>query len=337
MTGNIMNATIRKIEYNLPDKVLTNRQLESEFKDWNAAKIEKKTGIRERHIAADDETALDLAERVCRSILTGDEKEKVDFLLYCTQSPEYYLPSGSCILQDRLGIKTSAGALDFNLGCSGYVYGLALAKGLITCRAASCILLVTAETYSKYIHPKDRNNRTIFGDGAAATIIEASEEKGILEFSLGTDGRGFQNLIVPNGGIKHRYDVNAEEIRDDSGNIRTDNHLFMDGPEIFNFTIEAVPRAFSDVLEKNNTSLEDVDYVIFHQANRFMLEYLRKKIGIPAEKYFLDMLHTGNTVSATIPIALKMSLDRGIIEKGHRVLVLGFGVGYSWGGTIVRL
>ena len=332
-----MGAKITNIEYYLPEQVLTNDQLAKEFSDWFPDKIEKKVGIRERHIVKEKETALDLAFNVSEKVLTNYDKSKIDILMLCTQSPDYYLPTSSCILQDKLGLKTNIGAFDFNLGCSGFVYGLAMAKSFINSKIAMNILLITSETYTKHIHSKDKSNRTIFGDAAAATIIEKSETEQIGEFALGTDGSGYKNLIVPNGGLRNRYNPNAQEIDDASGSIRTDNNLYMNGPEIFNFTIKAVPKVVLETLEKNNITLEDLDYVIFHQANKYMNEYLRKKINIPNNKYYLNLLHTGNTVSATIPIAIKDSLDNKLIKKGDKVLLVGFGVGYSWGGTIITI
>jgi len=332
-----MGARIINIEYYLPDKILTNNQLAKQFPDWSSEKIEKKVGVRERHIVREDETALDLALIAGKKILKNYDKDKIDFLLFCTQSPEYYLPSGACILQDRLGLNKNIGAFDYNLGCSGFIYGLALAKSLITSKIATNILLITSETYTKHIHPRDKGNKTIFGDAAAAIIIEKSEEEQIGEFVLGTDGSGYKNLIVPNGGLRNRYNPNSKEIDEGSGSIRTDNNLYMNGPEIFNFTIKAVPKVVSKTLEKNKISLKDIDYIIFHQANKYMNEYLRKKIGIPKEKYYLNLLHTGNTVSATIPIAIKDVLDNKLIKKGDNILLVGFGVGYSWGGTIITI
>ena len=332
-----MGVKITNIEYYLPEKIITNDQLAKEFLTWSSEKIEKKVGIRERHIVNEDETALDLALKAAEKVLKNYNKDKIDFLLFCTQSPEYYLPSGACILQDRLGLNKNIGAFDYNLGCSGFVYGLALAKSLIESKIATNILLITSETYTKHIHPKDKGNRTIFGDAAASTIIERSEEKQIGEFVLGTDGSGYKNLIVPNGGLRNRYNPNAQEIDDDSGSIRTDNNLYMNGPEIFNFSIKAVPKVVNETLKKNNTTLEELDYIIFHQANKYMNDYLRKKINIPKDKFYLNLLHTGNTVSATIPIAIKDCLDNDIIKKGDRILIVGFGVGYSWGGTIITI
>ena len=332
-----MSAKIVKVEYYLPETIITNDDLAKEFPEWSSDKIEKKIGIRERHIVKEDETALDLALKAGEKVLKNYNKDKIDLLMLCTQSPDYYLPTSACILQDKLGLKTNIGAFDYNLGCSGFIYGLALAEGLIFSNIATNILLITSETYTKHIHPKDKSNRTIFGDAAAAIIIEKSEEEQVGKFVLGTDGSGYKNLIVPSGGLRNRYDVNAKEIVDNSGSIRTDNNLYMNGPEIFNFTINAVPKVVSETLEKNNTTLEDLDYIIFHQANKYMNEYLRKKINIPKDKFYLNLLHTGNTVSATIPIAIKDCLDNNIIKKGDKILIVGFGVGYSWGGTIIKI
>ena len=309
-----MGASIQKIGIYLPKAVLTNDMLAQEFGDLNPEKVEKQTGIRERHISAENETALDMAEKAARNVLDGEDPASVDFIILCTQSPEYYLPTGACILQDRLGLRHDIGAIDIGLGCSGFVYGLALAKSFITANTARRVLLATSDAMSKHVHPRDRANRTIFGDGAAATIIDQSQSEGILQFSVGTDGSGYRNLIVPNGGLRHRYNPDAPDIDDGFGGIRSDNHLYMNGPEIFNFTIDAVPKVVAETLEKNQITLEDLDYVIFHQANKYIVDYLRKKIGIPKEKFYINLLHTGNTVSATIPMGLKDILVQGLIK-----------------------
>ena len=332
-----MAVKITNIEYYLPKKILSNSNLKEEFDDFNINKIEKIVGIKERHIVKKDETALDLALKVAKKVLKNYNKDKIDFLIFCTQSPEYYLPSGACILQDRLRLKTDIGAFDYNLGCSGFIYGLAIAKGLIGSNIASSILLITSDIISKYINSKDKSNRTVFGDAAAAIIVEKSETEQIGEFVLGTDGSGYKNIIVPNGGLRNRYDPNAKEVDDSSGSIRTDNNLHMNGPEIFNFTIKTVPKVVSETLKKNNIILENLDYVIFHQVNKYILEYLRKKIGISEDKFYINLLHTGNTSSSTIPIGIKDSLNKNVIKKGSKILIVGFGVGYSWGGTVITI
>lgn len=328
---------ISNVEYYLPKNILDNAQLEKEFPEWNSEKIAEKTGIKQRHIAAKDQTALDLGLRAAEQLLESFEKDKIDFILLCTQSPDYFFPTGACILQDRLGLKKNIGALDFNLGCSGFVYGLALAKGLIHTNVANNVLLITAETYSKHINPKDKANRSIFGDGAAACIVSESETEKIFDFELGTDGSGMNNLIVQNGGFRNKFNSLESDIFEEGNFVRNENNLYMNGPEIFNFTIANIPGLVNRVLEKNQLTIETIDYVIFHQANKFMLDYLRKKIKIAPEKFYQNMENTGNTVSATIPIALKDCIDKNIISYGDKVLLCGFGVGYSWGATVIEL
>jgi 3-oxoacyl-[acyl-carrier-protein] synthase III len=318
-----MGSAIHSVATFLPETTLTNDDLEREFPDWSGSKIEKKVGIRSRHISASDQTALDLGFEAAQKVLRNFNREKIEFLIFCTQSPDYFLPTGACILQNRLGLNTSTGAFDFNLGCSGYVYGLNIAKSLIASETAEHILLITADTYSKHLKETDVANRSIFGDGAAATIVSHSENEKIKQCVLGSDGAGAENLIVRGNAFrKNPYD--------DVG-----CHLHMDGAEIFNFTIESVPKLVNAVLKKNELVMDDLDYVIFHQANSFILNHLRKKIKIPSEKFYVNMATTGNTVSATIGIALKDAFDQGAVKEGDKVLLVGFGVGYSWGATIV--
>lgn len=326
---------ISAIDYYLPEKIYTNEELEKDFPEWNSEKIEEKVGIKQRHIASDSETALDLAVKSCEKIFTTRDKNTIDFILFCTQSPDYFLPTTACILQDRLELRKNIGALDFNLGCSGFVYGLAIAKGLIASGIANTTLLVTAETYSKHIHKEDKANRSIFGDAAASVIIERDENKNNFQFELGTDGSGYDNLIVKNGGFKSCLGTKSE-IDDENKDFFSDDYLYMNGPEIFNFTIENIPHLINETLKKNHLEKEDINWFIFHQANKYMLNYLRKKAKIPEEKFYINMENTGNTVSATIPIALKNCLEEGKIQKGHKVLIAGFGVGYSWGATIIE-
>lgn len=331
-----MSIGIRAIEYVVPENVLTNEVLAELYGDWTAEKIFAKTGIASRHIVAEEECASDLAERAARKLFeTGvAEPAEIDFILLATQSPDYLLPTTACILQDRLGIPQTAGALDFNLGCSAYIYGLALAKSLVYTGIANNILLLMAETYSKYIHPFDRSTRTIFGDGAAATLV-CEGGHAIGEFDLGTDGSGKDTLIIPSGGARLPLTAKTGQEYIEGRTTRTHYNLFMDGPEIFSFTIRVVPKTVKKVLKKHHLALEDIDLFVFHQANKFMLDYLREKIGIPEEKFYICMEDIGNTVSATIPIALKRAEDDGRLQKGDKVLLAGFGVGLSWGSTII--
>jgi 3-oxoacyl-[acyl-carrier-protein] synthase-3 len=237
------------------------------------------------------------------------------------------------VIQAKLGLPSSCGALDFNLGCSGYVYGLSLAKGLIAGNMAKNVLLITSETYSKHLHPKDKGNRTIFGDAATATLISTEGFAEIGNFSLGTDGRGAENLIVKTGAMRQKMSKNDLTF-DEQGNPKSSDYLFMNGNEIFNFTADAVSVLVENVLQKNHLTQSDIDLFVFHQANKYMINYLRKSLDIEKDKFFVFMKDVGNTVSSTIPIALYEAQIQGVLYGN--VLLAGFGVGYSWGATIIK-
>jgi 3-oxoacyl-[acyl-carrier-protein] synthase-3 len=336
-----MKATVAAVEYHFPEHCLTNEQLAAEFPEWSVQKIEEKTGIAERWIAAEGECSSDLGVAATRKLFESGvcKPVDVDYILFCTQSPDYFLPTTACVMQQRLGIPTSAGALDFNLGCSGYVYGLGLAKALVETGQATNVLLVTAETYSKFIHPQDKSVRTLFGDAGAATLVHgaAGNDEFIGPFVYGTDGCGARNLIVPTGGMRQRVAPAGEEATTDlDGNHRSKANLYMNGPEIFAFTQRVIPKVVQELLARTGKSPGDIDLYVFHQANQYMLEHLRRKLKISAERFFVGMRHCGNTVSCTIPIALKQAAEEGRIQRGHLVMLVGFGVGYSWGATLVR-
>ena len=330
-------AYIKAISYYLPEKVVTNEELVKAFPEWSVDKVAQKVGVDSRHLAAEDETAGDMAEKAARKLFEeyGVSPADIDFLLLCTQSPDYFLPSTACILQDRLGIPTSAGAFDYNLGCSGCIYGMAVAKGLIAAGIAKNVLLLTAETYTKYLHPSDKSNRSIFGDGAAACLISTDGFAKIGEFSLGTDGSGADNLIVKTGAARHRA-ATGKFTEDDEGHAWHDDYLYMNGGAIFNFTLDAVPGMMKDILQKNGIEQDQIDYYVFHQANKFMLNTIRKVCGLPKDKFHVNLSETGNTVSSTVLIGLKNCLDTQAIKAGDKVLVTGFGVGLSWGGTVLN-
>lgn len=327
---------IKAIEYVLPQKVVTNEELVAEFPEWTVEKIAAKIGVEERHVVASGETAKDLAVRAAEKLFERHpdiDRREVDFVLFCTQSPDYFLPSSACVIQSDLGLSTSCGAFDYNLGCSGYVYGLAVAKGLIAGGIAKNVLLLTGETYSRYLHQRDKGNRTIFGDAATATIISTSGVAEIKDFVLGTDGVGAENLIVKNGCSRHAA-LTAEVKFDENGNPISSDHLYMNGAEIFTFTQKTVPGAVRSTLEKNGLSDDEIDLYVFHQANTYMLNFLRKKLKIDPDKFYINMSHVGNTVSNSIPVALCEATSDGKI-RGN-VLICGFGVGYSWGATVLK-
>lgn len=334
-------AYIEDIAVHFPERVLTNHVLAEIYPDWSAQKILEKTGISERRIAGENETAGDLAFHAALNLFERGSiaASDVDFIILCTQAPDYVLPTTACILQDRLGISRSAGALDINLGCSGFVYGLSLAKGLIETGAARCVLLLTADTYSKYIHPLDKSVRTLFGDAAAATAVIAKEadQESIGPFVFGTDGGGAKNLIVEAGLYRTpKSDHTSKELRDESGNVRTPENLYMNGAEVMAFSLKEVPKAANALLDKACKSKDSIDFFVLHQANKFMLDALRKKLNVAEHKLPILMADCGNTVSSTIPIALFKLRDKGTVMRGHQVMLIGFGVGYSWAACLVN-
>ncbi|WP_207495332.1 beta-ketoacyl-ACP synthase 3 [Aridibaculum aurantiacum] len=327
------------IEYYLPEQVLSNELIAAEHPDWSIEKIATKTGINNRHIAGVEEFSSDMAVIAAQRLFENHKIDKgiIDFVILCTQSPDYLLPTTACIIQDKLGLSKRIGAFDFNLGCSGFVYGLGIAKGLVASSQASNVLLLTSETYSKFIHKADKSNKTLFGDAAAATLVTANDINGILsgsikDFSYGTDGSGAEYLIVKNGGAKSNF------LRRDSSESEMpgDDNLYMDGKAIFEFTAFQIPTLINDTLEKHQLQIEDIDLFVFHQANEFMLNTVRKRCKIPSEKFFIHLSDCGNTVSSTIPIALKEAVNEGRIKKGDKVLLAGFGVGLSMAATIIQ-
>jgi 3-oxoacyl-[acyl-carrier-protein] synthase-3 len=331
-----MNAFIKAISYYLPEKCLTNEDLVGEFPEWTVEKIASKVGVKKRHIASVDETASDMAALAAEKLFAEHsiDRNTIDFVLLCTQSPDYFLPTSACILQNRLGLNTEIGAMDYNLGCSGYIYGLSLSKGLIVSGIAQNVLLLTAETYSKHIHPRDKGNRTIFGDAATAGLISSEGFAEIGNFSLGTDGRGAENLIVKRGALR-QPEAKGDSDTDENHNFKSSDYLYMNGGEIFNFTADAVPILVDKVLQKNRLTREDIDLFVFHQANRYMMNYLRKLIGIDSDKFYIYLENVGNTVSSTIPVALYEAQKEG--KLAGNVLLAGFGVGYSWGGVSLNI
>ncbi len=322
-------AAVGPIEVYLPQRVEDNDRLAAEFPRWNMEAIFAKTGIRGRHIAGPGQCASDLAVAAAERLFAahGIDRRSIDFLLFCTQSPDYVLPTTACLLQHRLGLRTAIGALDFNLGCSGFVYGLALAEGLIRSGTAQRVLLLTAETYSRYIDPTDRSLRTIFGDGAAATLVEASGEPSLGSFVFGTDGSSGDALMVVGGGARsEETGIRPRKRR------RWPSSLFMDGPALVKFTLDVVPPLIERVLGQARWTRDQVDFYLMHQATTFMLDHLRDRLRIGAERLPEALEHYGNTVSSTLPILMYDLRRGGRLRPGKRNLLVGFGVGFSWAG-----
>lgn len=324
-------ASLGPISVFLPPRVETNEDLANQFPSWNMELIYSKTGIARRHIAEPHVCASDLGVAATQQLFAehGVDPQSIDFLLLCTQTPDYPLPTTACLMQQRLGLGTHCGALDFNLGCSGFVYGLAMADGLIRTGACQRILLVTAETYSRYIDEHDRSLRTIFGDGAAATLIEASDTPSLRAFQFGTDGSGADTLLATRGGARPAEDAHTPRHRK-----RWKSDLYMDGPSLMNFTIAKIPQLVDDILAQAKTTKSDVDLFLFHQATRKMLQQLQIRLGLDETSLPIIMENYGNTVSSTIPILIDELRSAGRLTPGSDNMLVGFGVGWSWAGCM---
>ncbi len=320
-----MHVKIENIEYFLPNNLEDNKLLSSENPDWKMDKIYSKTGIDKRYIAKEiNQTTTYMAVEAAKKIKDFNNlKVKIDAVICITQTPEHHLPTSACIIQNKLGLKKECMAFDINLGCSGFVYGLSIAASLIESNMINNCLLICSEKYSTYIKNDDRTTRTLFSDGAAATFIKKSKNKNFNDFIFGTDGSGFDKLIVPKKNTKLKNDI-----------IFKDN-LFMSGADIFTFTISTVPKLVKEILQRNQLNVNDIDVYIFHQASKLVLDSLTKSLKIPNEKIFNNYDKIGNTVSASIPIAMKDALDSKYIKKGHKIMLIGFGVGLSWGACVI--
>jgi 3-oxoacyl-[acyl-carrier-protein] synthase-3 len=334
----IVGAYIKAISYYLPEKVLTNEELAVIFPEYTPEEIFRRTGIKERHISADNEIASDMAVVAANKLFTEHaiDKKEVNFLLYCAEILDRVAPATACSIQERLGLPTSVGAMDIPMGCSGYIYGLLLAKSLVCSGAADNVLLLAGECETKTIHPADHELRMIFGDAMSATMVSKSNEDNISNFVYGTDGKGFENLIVKGCNAREKASVQWLKENESAGGM-VYGRLSMNGTEVLNFSLKNVPQMIKDLLAKENMTMEQIDMFIFHQASGFMLEVLRKKMKIPKEKFFTNIENKSNTVSATIPLALYDALKAGVIKKGNKVLIAGFGIGYSWGATILTI
>lgn len=331
-------AYIKAISYYLPETVLTNAELQQEFPDIDVNKISKLMGVTSRRISV-EKTASDLALCAGKRLFAEEkiEKHEVDFLLFCTQSPDYFLPSTACVLQDKLGLSKHCGAFTFDLGCSGYVYGLAVANAFVESGLASNVLLLTGDTISHYLHPEDKN-RLLFGDAASATLVSGGCVGGGLKIGetvYGSDGSGYDSLILRTHANRHMECTGNISI-DENGNLRRDDYFYMNGEDIFNFTVDTVPVLVVETLKKNGLQKDDVSLFLFHQANKFMLNTLRKVCKLDKNKFYINMEETGNTTSSTIPIGLKKILLEKAMQKDAIIMIAGFGVGLSWAGTVLR-
>ena len=334
-----MSLIIESIEYYLPENIVTNADLQKENPDWNLEKITEKSGVYQRHIAGKNETAYDLSIKACDKLFQTNDKNNIDGIIYCTQSPDYIMPSNSFLMHKHFGLKDEIFAYDFNHACTGYIYCLAMANAFVKAGMAREILLVNADTYSKYINPKDRSTRVLFGDGAAATIVKKSGRKrGIIDIDLGSSGSGYNKFWIPAGGLRlPKSNITSKEIEDVRGNIRTKNDIEMDGFGVWSFINSVAPKQVDRLLKRNDVAKTDIDQFIFHQASKMTLESIMRLMRLNEEQVFKNIQNIGNTVSSSIPIALKDALDQQKIERGSTLILSGFGVGLSYGAILMEL
>jgi 3-oxoacyl-[acyl-carrier-protein] synthase-3 len=300
-------------------------------------KISAVTGVTRRHLVARGVCASDLCLAAARRLLNEAAlpPESVDALIFVTQTPDYLLPATACVLHGRLGLSPSCAAFDVNLGCSGYVYGLWLASSLVL-SGARRVLLLAGDTISRVVSPDDRSVSVLFGDAGTATLLESSPDAPPIHFELGTDGAGFENLIVPAGGFRKPIspETGLRSEREGS-NVRCDQDLYMNGSEIFAFTMKVVPGLCQAVLQQAGWSMEALDAVVMHQANRFMLQHLGR-LRVAEQKVMLSLQNYGNTSSASIPLAITDRLRDHLSKQSAKLLLAGFGVGFSWAAAAVE-
>lgn len=335
-----MAGSVAHVSFVLPEQVVANDDLARENPDWDMSTVLERAGVGARRVAAFNETAFDLSVAACRNLLAESdlELESVDAIVYCTQSPDYVMPGNAHLLHRELGLADEVLAFDYNLACSGYVYGLAFASSFVQSGLASHVLLVTADTYSKYINARDRSARVLFGDGAAVTYVSADASGGrIVGADLLTHGSDYDKFYVPAGGMRRpRSDATSEEAADRHGNVRSPENIHMDGLGVWAFINSAVPPHIHSFLARESLTLDDIDVFIPHQASKLTLDSLAKALELPPEKMYVDMGEIGNLVSASIPVALRGALDGGRIGTGSRVLLSGFGVGLSYGSVLLE-
>jgi len=332
-----VNIELSHIEYFLPEIELTNSHLAERF-EKTEEEIYKSTGVISRRIRSESQIGSDLGFHAAERLLSNfpELKKKIDLLIFCTEGLDYKAPTTSSTLHYKLGLEQNCACIDMPMGCAGFVYGLSLAKSFLLSEDATCVLFITADIPSSVIHSDDYEMRAIFGDAGVATIIEKSDRGKIGRFVYGTDGAGAENLIVRDGSTRKPIDENWLLKYGNQTDSLAHGRMHMNGLEIARFSLQKVPTLLENVLHKNELSFEQIDLFIFHQASDFILKALKRKCKIPEDKFYTYFENIGNTVSCSIPIALYHAEQEGKLKRGDKVMLLGFGVGYSWAGTIIE-
>jgi 3-oxoacyl-[acyl-carrier-protein] synthase-3 len=336
MKVQIEGINIKSISSCFPKNKLNLEDLKNDFGESEVIKIIKTTGISSVRVVDDSTTTADLCEFAAKKLIeiNNINTDDIDALIFVSQTADYKLPQTSHILQSKLDLKEDTICFDFPIGCNGYIYGLFQASVLINSKACKKVLLLSGDTTTKVINNKDRSLKMVFGDGGSATLVEEGTD--LLSFIIYSDGSQYKDLIIPDGGSRNPYNAQSNKLKyDEEGNGRSPMNLYMDGMSIFNFAIKRVPPLIDEILSYSGWNKEDVDLFALHQANKFMIDYLRKKCKIAFDKMPVVVDGIGNTGPATIPILLTESIFES--DKLNKVVLCGFGVGLSWGALTCNL
>ena len=324
------NVGVKAMAACVPSAVAYNKDLAYLMSQEEVDKMINSVGIHERRISPLDVCASDLCYKAALKLMEDNQidPESIDVLLFVSQTSDYRIPATSCVLQHRLGLSKACACLDLTLGCSGYVYALSAAYAYASMEGVNRVLLLDGETFSKIVNPRDKVNVPLYGDAGTATLVEKGAYKDSV-FILNTDGTGAEAVKI-HGGMRHPLtsDSCLEKERED-GNYRTDMEIFMDGMDVFNFAISVVPKGVKEVVKITDSSLEDIDYLVFHQSNKFMTDFFVKRLKFDETKVPYCIAKYGNTSSASVPLTIVSELWEKLNEE-KVVVMCGFGAGLSW-------
>jgi 3-oxoacyl-[acyl-carrier-protein] synthase-3 len=328
------------MHYCVPKKRLTNEELAERFGERQLKSIVKMAGIRERRVVTDGQTASDLAYWAARRLIEDRQVDRkdIDLLIFASQTSDYRIPATACVLHERLGLSEKCAAFDINLGCTSFPYTLSVAHSMLKSGLASKALLLNADALTTVIHPLDRGLVPLHGDAGVATLVEPLSGKGgFVGFALGTDGTGYKHLMIPASGARiPRSEETRKETTDESGIVRTQEHLYMNGPAVFHFSVYKVPEVIKEALVRFGLTVDDLDLVLLHQANKSMVDMIYRALNVPASKRFYFMEMVGNASGASSPMLLAEAWRQGLIKPRQRTLLAAFGVGLSWGVTVIE-
>jgi len=333
-------STITAIQHCLPKKVLKNSDLYKVFGKGPIDNIYKISGIKERRIAEGNICASDLAHQAAKHLI--DEKaidvNNIDTLIFVSETPDYQAPPTACVLHKELGLPQNCGSFDINHGCSGFPYGLKVAHSMIVSGESRMVLLLIADTLTKFIHPNDRSLIALHGDGGAALLIEPCEKgSGIINISLGTDGSNYQHLMIPSSGSRIPKSENTKhDYTDEFGVTRNQESMYMNGPAVFSFSLNKVPQKINEALREQNLDIEDLDLLLLHQANLMMINRIYDKLNTPDSKRFTNLELIGNCAVAASPIVLSDAWKYKKIKPGDLAVIASFGMGLSWGTVTIK-